>query len=99
MCIRDRALDNGLSAAHRFDLPGERENIAPMAVGMEQGSELWLIGRRERFLELAQPVGRRPLDVLGGTAHGVFHAGEYAMPIDRNRAGVPQQLRAFSRFK
>ena len=49
---------NGVRAVHRFDVPGKRQHIAPMAVGMKQRVEQTVVGLYKGPFELREPIPR-----------------------------------------
>ena len=49
-------LTDARCAREGLDLPGQSEQVAPVAVGLEQAFELSGIGRLQRGIEAAEPV-------------------------------------------
>jgi hypothetical protein len=56
--MRFQVFQNGIRAFDRFDAPGERQHIAPIAVGMKQRFEQNFIGLRKGPFELRKPFLR-----------------------------------------
>ena len=47
---------DGIGAVEGLDIPAQRQHVAPVAVGMEQGFQRAVVRLRQRLLELAKPI-------------------------------------------
>ena len=54
--MRLKPSQNGLCAVDRLDAPSEREQIAPIAIGVKQGLERNIVWPSERRFELRKPI-------------------------------------------
>jgi hypothetical protein len=61
---------HGVGSAQRFDAPGERKDIAPVAVGHEQAAQKPGVASRERAFEAREPVVRHRCQGVGAGLHG-----------------------------
>ncbi len=59
-------------AVDRLQVPAQRQRVAPVAVGVEQGFEQAVVRCRERAFELRQPVFRRDRNVVGSIQHSLI---------------------------
>ena len=63
---------NGVRAVDRADLPGQGQQVAPIAVGMEQRPQRRVIRFRQRPLELSEPILNPGRDGYGSGQHSAL---------------------------
>jgi hypothetical protein len=69
-------------AADSLDVPGQRENVAPVAVGLKQGVERGIVGPSECALELREPgFDRRAKRLCLGHALDDIHGSGYSAAV------------------
>src|SRR6266545_8268602 len=73
--MRAELAQNCLRTADRLDVPGQRQHIAPMTVGMKQGLEAGSAWCCERAFELRQPTLRSRRDAICSGQHGRYTGG------------------------
>src|SRR5262249_55206855 len=54
--MRLKRAENGVAPAEGGDLPGQRQQIAPVAIGMKEGDEGKVVGCGQSTFELCQPT-------------------------------------------
>ncbi len=72
-CGLDEAPRDRLAVAHRFDGPGERHDIAPIAIATEQGADSGSVVRLEGGVQAFQPVAN---DLFRITAEFDIHGNK-----------------------
>ena len=77
--LRSHLSQNRVRAVDCFDLPGQRQHITPMTVGMKQRLEQDIVGRRKGPFELRKPILR------SGRGGVYFRLCQHAPPKQRSK--------------
>src|SRR6185436_16967981 len=70
--------DHRRYAAEGSNVPGERQQIAPVAVGMEKVTQRAIVVAPKRALETGEPVVGDGIERLGGGGHGASKVHQFA---------------------
>ena len=69
---RPQLVEDRVGAVEGLDVPAQRQHVAPIAVAVKQRVQQTVVGPRQRFLELRQPIVGAYRNVVGLVEHARF---------------------------